>query len=253
MSALCRVFPKKLITLKYTFPLPPYGDVEVSVNSRGARLRMRVGADGVVRVSSPPSVPASVVADFVKGHTDFIDRALRREASRPGRAGVLLPSSSFHIRGHVLRMSPTSADGCVFARIGAGVVNVIYPPDVDPASDRVQQVARKAIVAAMREEARLFLPRRVAQLAAANGLAYSRVAVRDMRSQWGSCSSEGRICLNIQLMRLPDRLIDMVILHELAHTVHMDHGKEFYSLLDRLLGGRHAELSKELKTYSTSF
>lgn len=130
---------------------------------------------------------------------------------------------------------------------------MVYPPDVDPASERVQQVARKAIVAAMREEARLYLPRRVAQLAAVNGLTYSHVVVRDMRSQWGSCSSEGRIGLNIQLMRLPDRLIDMVILHELAHTVHMDHGKEFYSLLDGMLGGRHAELSKELKSYSTSF
>ena len=239
--------------MKYTFPLPPYGDVEVSVNARGARLRMRVDADGVVRVSSPPFVPASVVEDFVRGHTDFIDRALRREALRPGRAGVLLPSSSFSTRGHVLRMSPVSTDGSVFARIGPGAVNVIYPPDVDPASDRVQQVARKAIVAAMRDEARQYLPARVARLAAAHGLKYSHVAVRNMRSQWGSCSSGGRICLNIQLMRLPDRLIDMVILHELAHTEHMDHGKEFYTLLDCMLGGRHAELNKELKSYSTAF
>ena len=52
-------------------------------------------------------------------------------------------------------------------------------------------------------------------------------------------------------MKLPDELIDYVIIHELCHTIHKNHGPKFHQLLDRLTGGHHLELRRRLKTYST--
>ncbi len=54
-------------------------------------------------------------------------------------------------------------------------------------------------------------------------------------------------------MRLPDELIDLVILHELTHTLHMDHSKAFYADLDKFLGGRHAALNKALKGFKSAY
>ena len=54
-----------------------------------------------------------------------------------------------------------------------------------------------------------------------------------MRSQWGSCSAVGRISLNTHLIKTPDRLIDYVVLHELCHLRHHDHGRRFYGLMSR--------------------
>jgi len=55
--------------------------------------------------------------------------------------------------------------------------------------------------------------------------------VRVMRSQWGSCSVSGRIVLNTHLVKVPERLIDYVVLHELCHLVHHDHSHRFYGLM----------------------
>jgi predicted metal-dependent hydrolase len=54
---------------------------------------------------------------------------------------------------------------------------------------------------------------------------------RFMRSQWGSCSASGRIVLNTHLAKVPERLIDYVVLHELCHLVHHDHSHRFYALM----------------------
>ncbi len=55
--------------------------------------------------------------------------------------------------------------------------------------------------------------------------------VRFMRSQWGSCSATGRIVFNIHLVKVPQRLLDYVVLHELCHLVHHDHSHRFYALM----------------------
>jgi len=56
---------------------------------------------------------------------------------------------------------------------------------------------------------------------------------RFMRSQWGSCNRQGRISLNTHLVKTPVRLIEYVVLHELCHLRHYDHGRGFYALMAR--------------------
>lgn len=81
---------------------------------------------------------------------------------------------------------------------------------------------------------------------------YKRVAIKNNRSNWGSCSTAGNINLNMHLISLPDKLRDFVILHELCHLVYPNHGKEFHNLLDKACGGKEKEYSKELRKYRLS-
>jgi len=61
-----------------------------------------------------------------------------------------------------------------------------------------------------------------------------RLTIRKMKRKWGSCSSKGRITINSGLIKLDDELHKYVILHELCHLIHPNHGKEFYNLLGTL-------------------
>jgi predicted metal-dependent hydrolase len=106
-----------------------------------------------------------------------------------------------------------------------------------------------ATIEAWRAAAREKLPPRVEELARLHGLRYRSVSVRNARTRWGSCSARDDISLSIRLMRLPDELIDYIILHELCHTVHKNHGPRFHALLDRLTGGRHAALRRQILKY----
>ena len=66
-------------------------------------------------------------------------------------------------------------------------------------------------------------------------LKYEEIKLKKMRSRWGSCSSQRVITLNTQLLKLKREQIDYVVVHELAHLVHMNHSKSFHSLVQKYI------------------
>lgn len=90
-------------------------------------------------------------------------------------------------------------------------------------------------VEALRRQAKTELPRRLAELAARYGFTYNRVTIKHNATNWGSCSVKGNINLNLSILRLPKVLQDYVLLHELCHLRHQDHGHAFHLLLEHVL------------------
>ncbi len=80
---------------------------------------------------------------------------------------------------------------------------------------------------------------------------YSGMCIKNNKTNWGSCSSKRNINLNMHLVNLPQELMDFVIIHELCHLVHSNHGIEFHNLVNTICGGREAELQKQLGKYSS--
>jgi len=103
-------------------------------------------------------------------------------------------------------------------------------------------------IAALRSEAKAYLPGRLEELAGRYGFEFNAVRIKHNVSNWGSCSSKKNINLNLNLMRLPEKLRDYVMLHELCHLREMNHGPEFKALLESVCPD-WKELRGELKEY----
>ncbi|MDR2814200.1 MAG: M48 family metallopeptidase [Prevotellaceae bacterium] len=102
-----------------------------------------------------------------------------------------------------------------------------------------------------RRQAKQLLPKRVETLAARYGFTYNKISIKNIHSRWGSCSVQNNLNFSIYLMCLPDDLVDYVILHELCHTLHKNHGPKFWALLDAVTGGKAREQAALMRRYST--
>ena len=87
----------------------------------------------------------------------------------------------------------------------------------------------------LHRQAKAELPPRLSELASRYGFTYNRVSIKHNATNWGSCSARKNINLNLSIMRLPRVLQDYVLLHELCHLRHQDHGHAFHLLLEHVL------------------
>ena len=86
-------------------------------------------------------------------------------------------------------------------------------------------------LAALKAQAAAHIPERVAHFAALMGLEPRGVKITAARTRFGSCSGKNSFCFSCRLMEYPSVAIDYVVVHELAHIVHKNHGKDFYALV----------------------
>jgi predicted metal-dependent hydrolase len=96
--------------------------------------------------------------------------------------------------------------------------------------------------------ARQHLIERLNILSQKHGFNYRKVFIKNQKTRWGSCSGKNNINLNINLIRLPDELIDYTILHELVHTRVKNHSRRFWDQMDKLVGDAK-KLDSKLREY----
>ncbi len=86
-----------------------------------------------------------------------------------------------------------------------------------------------------KEAARRLITERLRVWNAHYGFSFGRVAIRDQRSRWGSCSKKGNLNFNYRLLFLPLPLVDLVIVHELCHLKEFNHSSAFWALVEQTI------------------
>ncbi len=210
-------------------PLPEY---TVRVSAKARRVRLRVDAAGLT-VVVPRGFDTRRVEAIVRQRRAWAERALahigaRNDAlaelrSQPLPSHVDLPPTGERLE---VMYRATAAVGVRATETNDGRVSLTGAIGDD---DACREALRRWLTRAAAER---LVPMTVS-LARQTGLVHGRVEVRAQRRRWGSCSSAGVIRLNRALVLLPPELARYVILHELVHTVRLDHSKAFWAELER--------------------
>jgi predicted metal-dependent hydrolase len=99
-----------------------------------------------------------------------------------------------------------------------------------------------------KEQAREFVTRRLEHFNQFYGLKYNRVAVRNQKTCWGSCSEKKNLNFNYRIVQLPEEIADYVIVHELCHLKELNHSKQFWDLVAEQIPN-YKKLREELHKY----
>ena len=218
------------------------GVVTFSRNRRSKSVKISVKPDKSVLVSYPFYCTAREIAAFVDKNEKWILEQQKKMDLRRNKPNV---DSEIKTKLHTLRF--LQADN--FNVSTKESIVTITLPEFD--SEKAQHIIEDILTQVYRFEAQKLLPPRLEELAEKYKLSYNKVSIRNNRRNWGSCSSKNNISLNLQMMKLPDELIDYILLHELVHTEIKNHGTKFWEKLNHITNNRARELAQQVKQYST--
>lgn len=201
-----------------------FGDITIRRSARASQVRIRVAPNGSLRASMPVYAPLFLLKRLIKSSRSELREMIQQaqpltqytDGQQIGKSHTIL-----FRRGGTRLQVKRSKQKIVATIPNSLVIN----------SPAVTRAIREVTVEALRVEAKSYLPRRLQYLAEQHGFTYEKVRFSHASSRWGSCSTTGTISLNIALMKLPFELIDYVLVHELAHTVEMNHSEHFWALV----------------------
>lgn len=104
-----------------------------------------------------------------------------------------------------------------------------------PIRSSQEQKQIQALEKRYRDAAKEYIPKRVAYYHQFTGGHYEKITIRDQKTRWGSCSGTGNLSFNFRLMLAPPRVLDYVVVHELCHLTHMNHSRDFWNMVERIL------------------
>lgn len=217
--------------------LPPALPVSVRVSPRAKGIVLRMLPGQGLEVVTPTGVPVQFLAQAVEARRGWIARTFERLAAEggvPGEAPSLPRPERLVLTAfdRQWRLSYLAKDrpGCALLQRGPGELvasGAVHDPGAVAAAlttfcrDRAGELLRPALAAVSRE----------------TGLGYGAVAIRAQRTRWGSCTAKGLISLNFTIAFLPWELCRLVLVHELCHTVELNHSPRFWALVERFVPG----------------
>lgn len=222
------------------------GEVLFKKSLKARRLRITIKPSETVKVTVPLFVSISRAKNLVLERKEWIKQnLLKLKVSFEPRA-IFDENMQFQTKNHTLKIKRSGKN--LYSRITDSLISVNIPAALDIKHNEAQQHIRRTIERAFKKEAVEVIPKRVSQLAKTYGFKYNKITIRNAKTRWGSCSGQNNISLSLHLMRLPEELSDYIILHELLHTKVKNHGRRFWSELEKICPNAK-ELRKKLRQF----
>lgn len=219
------------------FYIENIGEISITKRRRVKRINLRV-VNGQVKITQPMWLPFNGGLKFAISNKNWIAKQQYLEPELFIQNGQLIGKEHILVIQKSQNLSTTVKNFKIFLNL---------PDGLNVNDKQVLKVYKSAVARALKKEAMQLLPERLDAIANTYNFDYQKLSFKAMRSRWGSCNSKKNISINIFLMLAPWDLIDYVIVHELAHTRHLHHGKDFWDCVASVIPN-YKDRQKQLKS-----
>ncbi len=195
---------------------------------------MRIAVDHI-RVLAPQGTAARAIHGLLEQRRQWIEQALQQQQEQqlPPRSRQYCSGESWLLHGQhcqlQIELNPTSSSSTTIEhRDNRLLVQLAAQTDAADPEYRAQQIRQW-----YQQQAQQLWPPRLAHWAAITGLQPDGLKIRPYKSRWGGCHPSGLISLNTLLLMAPTQTQDYVMVHELCHLHHPNHGAAFWNLVQQ--------------------
>ncbi|MDD2891843.1 MAG: SprT family zinc-dependent metalloprotease [Candidatus Gracilibacteria bacterium] len=198
--------------------IPPFEIIRASRRSLSLQISQKKGL--VVR--APFSVPLDIIHAFVERKTDWIEKYLARHTERKEQKGTTL-----YYLGQVYSFEYNLLQK----------ETVLQSEGIFIFSGKVQEVSaeQKILTGWYRKQAQKHMNERVTYFSEKHGFSFKQIRITSATTRWGSCSGRNNLNFPWRLLMAPREVIDYVVVHELAHTIHKNHSSHFWGLVESIV------------------
>jgi len=209
------------------------------IRSKRRTIALIVETDGSVTVRAPLRTTDRSILKFVEEHAGWVEskQAKIREAV-PIQPKQYLPGESFLYLGQSYPLE-----------VVRNQKRKLMLEDGFKLSESMQANAKQIFQNWYRQEAGRIIPERVQRFAEDHHFSYKKIRISSARTRWGSCSASGTLSFSWRLIMTPLDVVDYVIIHELVHTIHHNHSKQFWEMVEILLPD-YRDRRKRLKQFT---
>jgi predicted metal-dependent hydrolase len=199
-------------------------------SQRAKRINLRISPQGKLEVVVPLGFDREKVPAIVESHQAWIDKhhsKIKPQTQQKSTEALLPKSLTFLANTETWQIEYTPAN-VMHIKISELPNTVILWGNTNN-----EALCRKALRSWLTMRAERFLGPWLQALSEDANLPFNQMRVRGQKTRWGSCSSSKNISLNYKLLFLPPQIARYVLIHELCHTIHMDHSKDFWELVKK--------------------
>lgn len=195
----------------------------IILRSKRKTLALYVIGSGNVEVRSPLQLPDLEIQKFVEKHREWINKRQKELGESSSKPKTYTEGSLFYFLGFTypliikpLSHPPLSFDGASF---------ILSKTHRDKAKDLFMSWYKREAIRLIKDH--------VEALSKQYNLKFKGVKITNAKSRWGSCNGKNNLSFSLRLVLAPVSVIDYVVVHELAHTLHHNHSKSFWREVSR--------------------
>ena len=192
-----------------------------------SNVMLRVLPNKITRVYAPAAAHLRDIDRFVGEHAQDIlhmQKELDANIAEYHKSHPIGDGVRLSVEGKPTPIRIHASARCM-CRVTDSEIALYLPDSGDDAAARaaIQSALSRRALARIREQLNTYAPR--------IGVSYGRVAIRDQRSRWGSCSAKGNLNFNWKLIMAPPEALTYVVIHELCHRIEFNHSPRFWALV----------------------